>query len=155
METRGGEARPVRVLLLEPNAALRSAIQSILAAERYETQVVDSLEDALNQFDASDHTIALVAWQTMQGLLAEERRPELAEVNRRLRMVVMVPRRWSKLLEATDLPSSVSGLIAKPFEADELIEALSAAFAASTDDAVPDQLVLPRQGPNSRESTAQ
>jgi DNA-binding NtrC family response regulator len=133
METRAVEPSRGRVLLLEPNAALRSAIRTILIAERYEAEVVESLDQALELANAADHTVALAAWQTMQGLLTEDHRIELAEINRRLRVVVMVPRRWARLLAATDLSSAVVGLISKPFEADELIETLSAAFAAPSE----------------------
>jgi DNA-binding NtrC family response regulator len=142
MEIRAVEPSRGRVLLLEPNAALRSAILTILTAERFETEVVESLDQALSLVNEADHIVALAAWQTMQGLLAEDHRAELAEINRRLRVVVMVPRRWSRLLEATDLASAVVGLISKPFEADELIETLSAAFAvpaATEADSIVDQ----------------
>jgi DNA-binding response OmpR family regulator len=128
MPTSPGEQSRGRVVLLEPNAALRSAINTILSAEQYQVQVVDSLEQALD-LDAANPTVALVAWQAMQGLLDDARRSDLADVTRRLRLVVMVPRHWSRLLEATDLGRAVTGLIAKPFEADELIETLRAALA--------------------------
>jgi len=129
METRAIEHRRGRVLLLEPNAALRSAILTILTAEHYQAEVIESLEQGLDLASETANAVALVAWQTMQGLLSEDHRAELADVNGRLRLVVMVPRRWSRLLDATDLSSAVAGLIAKPFEAEELIQKLSAAFA--------------------------
>jgi CheY-like chemotaxis protein len=117
------------VLLLEPNAALRSAIVTIATAERYRVELVETLEQVLQR--ATDHKeiVAVVAWQSMQGLLAEEQRSNLVKLTRRLRLVVMVPRRWARLLEGTDLSRSVTALIAKPFQADELIEILQAAFA--------------------------
>lgn len=116
-----------RVLLLETNAPLRSAITTILAAELFEVQRVDSLDEAL--LAATERSVALVAWQGMAGLLAEEHRDKLAELSRRLCLVVMVPRRWARLLEDTHLPSAVSGMISKPFEADELISAVQGALA--------------------------
>jgi CheY-like chemotaxis protein len=119
-----------RVLLLEPNAALRSAISTILAAEQYEVEIVDSLEQVLGLEAAADRAVALVAWQAMHGLLDDARRAELTDITRRLRLVVMVPRHWWRLLEATDLGRVVTGLIAKPFQADELIEVLNAALAS-------------------------
>ncbi len=117
-----------RVLLLEPNTALRSAVLTLLAAERFEAETVDSLDQALARAPSSDHTVALVAWQSMQGLLAEEQRHQLMEISQRLRLVVMVPRRWARLLDATDLRSCVTALIAKPFQADELIDTLAGAL---------------------------
>ena len=120
-----------RVLVLETNAPLRSAIITLLAAERFDVQRVDSLEAARLVGMAADRTVALVAWQSMDGLLAEQHRLELAELTRRLPLIVMVPRRWARLLEETDLPSAVSAMIAKPFDADELINTVELALTQS------------------------
>jgi DNA-binding response OmpR family regulator len=119
-----------RVLLLEPNVALRSAITTILGAEQYRVDVVDSLEQLLEESAPFDTTVALVAWQGMHGLLAEERRSDLADVTRRVRLVLMVPRPWWRLLEGTDLTRAVTALIAKPFEAEELLATVQTALAA-------------------------
>lgn len=135
MQIRVAERNHYRVLLLEPNVALRSAITTILGAERYEVDVVESLEQLLEESAPFDSTVALVAWQGMQGLLAEERRSDLKDVARRIRLVVMVPRPWWRLLEGTDLTRAVMGLIAKPFEADELLATVQTALAA---DVAPD-----------------
>lgn len=131
MATTTREITPGLVLLLEPNAALRSAILTILAAERYQVKTCESLERVLAEADGSEDTVALVAWQSMNGLLAEEHRHHLAQLTQRVRFVAMVPRRWARLLEATDLAESVAGLVAKPFEAEELIDSLNSAFALS------------------------
>jgi DNA-binding response OmpR family regulator len=45
---------------------------------------------------------------------------------RELRLVVMVPRRWARMLEGTDL--GVTGVIAKPFGADELVNSVRQAL---------------------------
>jgi DNA-binding response OmpR family regulator len=118
-----------RVLLLEPNAALRSAILTILAEEHFEAESVDSFDAVVAGAASTEPSVALVAWQSMGGLLAEENRHQLMELNRRLQLLIMVPRRWARLLDATDLPSAVAGLISKPFEADELIARLEHALA--------------------------
>ena len=117
-----------RVLLLEPNAALRSAVITILAAERYEVERVDTLEHVLNEARGTENNVALVAWQSMQGLLADGRRSDLADLSQSLRLVLMVPRRWWRLLQDTHVPKVVTALIAKPFQADELISTLDRAF---------------------------
>jgi DNA-binding response OmpR family regulator len=122
-----------RILVLEPNHQLRSAVLSLLAAERYAVEVCDSLEQVLAQHDHARPTVALVAWQSMEGLLAEEHRHTLRALTRRVRMVVMVPRRWARLLDSTDLAATVAGLVAKPFEAEELLEKLQAALAIPVD----------------------
>jgi DNA-binding response OmpR family regulator len=136
MPTRDGEQSRGCVLLLEPNAALRSAINTILSAEQYQVRVVDSLEQVLELASAPERSVALVAWQAMQGLLDDARRPELKDITRRLRLVVMVPRHWWRLLEGTDLSRAVAGLIAKPFQADDLLAVLDAALATELSDDV-------------------
>lgn len=130
MPTPNPEPSRGRVVLLEPNAALRSAIVTLLRAEQYEVEVAAAFEHVQNLAKAHRKTVALVAWQSMQGLLAEDRRASLVEVTRHLRLVVMVPRAWARLLENTDLATAVTSLIAKPFEADELLAKLNIAFAA-------------------------
>jgi len=122
-----------RVLLLEPNAPLRTAVQTVLIAEHYEVTTCSSLEQILAQTDGHPATVALVAWQSMEGLLAEEHRHHLVELTQRIRLVLMVPRRWAKLLERTDVADTVAGLVAKPFEADELLLALQRARVTVVD----------------------
>jgi DNA-binding response OmpR family regulator len=122
-----------RVLLVEPNAALRSAIATVLDAEHYAVEPCKSLEQVRSRAADASRVIALIAWQSMDGLLAEERREHLMELTRDLRLVVMIPRRWARLLEPTDLSVAVAGLIPKPFEADELLGTLKRALLPDAD----------------------
>ncbi len=122
-----------RILLLEPNAPLRTAVQTVLSAEHYEVKTCSSLEQILAHADGHAATVALVAWQSMEGLLAEEHRHHLTELTQRIRLVLMVPRRWAKLLERTDVAETVAGLVAKPFEAEELLLALQRALVTVVD----------------------
>lgn len=108
-----------RVLLVEPNAALRSAIVDVLSAEHYRVEACDSLEEVLRSAHGHDSDVALVAWQRMDGLLAEEHKHHLAELTQRLRLVLMVPRGWARVLESADL--GVAALVPKPFNAEELV----------------------------------
>ena len=117
-----------RVLLIEPNAPLRSAVVAVLTAEQYQVQTCGSLEEVLVRSDGDTQTVALIAWQSMQGLLAEEHRHALVELTCRIRLVLMVPRHWARLLEQTDVASTVAGIVAKPFEADELLHVLRRAL---------------------------
>jgi DNA-binding response OmpR family regulator len=126
-----GERTAPRVLLLEPNAALRSAVQAVLAAENYEVQTCSSLEEVL-MHGAGFAAVALVAWQSMEGLLAEEQRHQLMELTGRIRLVLMVPRRWARLLERSEVGTAVAGLVAKPFEADELLHTVQRALNSTT-----------------------
>jgi DNA-binding response OmpR family regulator len=122
-----------RVLVLEPNSALRSAILTVLAAERYLAVPCGSLEQVLAHAAGEVDTVALVAWQNLDGLLSDEHRHDLIEIARRLRLVVMVPRGWARLLETTDVATILAGLVAKPFEAEELLGAIRNALAAAVD----------------------
>jgi DNA-binding response OmpR family regulator len=128
-----GHTNTPRVLLLEPNAPLRNALQAVLSAEHFDVQTCSSLEQVLLHADGHAATVALVAWQSMEGLLAEEHRHNLTELTQRIRLVLMVPRRWAKLLERTDVARTVAGLVAKPFEADELLQALQRALIVAVD----------------------
>jgi DNA-binding response OmpR family regulator len=123
------ESAPIRVLLLEPNTALRNAILTVLASEHYTVERCQSLEELLAMSNHDAQAVALVAWQSMEGLLAEEHRHHLVELTRHIRLVLMVPRRWARLLETTDLTSSIAALVAKPFDADELLNKLRSAVA--------------------------
>jgi DNA-binding response OmpR family regulator len=123
-----------RRLLVEPNPAVRSAIVDVLGIEHYQVDVCASLDDALLRSNGQQlGVIALVAWQSMDGLLTEDRRQHLVELTRRLRLVLMVPRRWSRLLENTELGTAVAGLVPKPFEAEELLGTLQQALLAPVD----------------------
>jgi DNA-binding response OmpR family regulator len=128
-----GEITRPRVLLIEPNAPLRSAVVAVLTAEQYQVQTCSSLGDVMLNIHDGAPTVALVAWQSMEGLLAEEHRRALAGLTRRVRLVVLVPRHWARLLEQTDVPAIVAGIVAKPFEADELLHAVRHALAVPVD----------------------
>ncbi len=129
----GDSTEAPRVLLVEPNAPLRSAVVAVLKAEQYRVQTCGSLQDALVQADGQAPTVALVAWQSMNGLLAEEHRHALEDLTRRVRLVVMVPRHWARLLDQTDVASTVAGIVAKPFAADELLHVLGRALRVPVD----------------------
>jgi DNA-binding response OmpR family regulator len=118
-------------LLLEPNAQLRSAISTVLAADGYRVDACGSLEEVVMSTDGATPTVALVAWQAMEGLLSEQHAHNLTALTQHLRLVLMVPRRWAKLLEATDIYGTVAGMVSKPFEADELLSQLKNVLASS------------------------
>ncbi|MCA1644649.1 MAG: hypothetical protein LC797_03975 [Chloroflexi bacterium] len=121
------------VLLIEPNPTVRSAIVSVLVAERYQVEACDSLQQVLARTDGGAQVVALVAWQSMDGLLTEAHRQHLIELTRRLKVVLMVPRRWARLLERTDLGAAVAGLIHKPVDADELLSTLRRVLPSPVD----------------------
>ena len=106
---------------------------AVLEGAEFEVTLCDTLDQVLLQTSAEHGAVALVAWQAMDGLLADEHRNHLLNLTRRVRLVIMVPRRWSRLLDATDLGDIVAGIVAKPFEADELIGAVRAASRESVD----------------------
>jgi DNA-binding response OmpR family regulator len=136
----GALATPVedsvaQILLVEPNHALRSAIVTVLDAERYAVEACDSLDMVMQRTVPSKQSVALVAWQSMNGLLADDHRAHHDELTQRLRLVLMVPRRWLNLLEQTDLRVAFAGVVAKPFEADELLDTVRYALRRAPADA--------------------
>jgi DNA-binding response OmpR family regulator len=128
-------ALPVaRVFVVEPNAALRAGIVEILEAERYAVRQCGSLDQVVRE-DETDHCdVALVAWQSMNGLLSDEHRQDLAECVRRLHLIVMVPQSWGRMLESEDLGGAV--LLEKPFHAEELLGCVEAMRTRQDDGAV-------------------
>ena len=118
------DARP-RVFLLEPNTGLRRAIIDVLSADDFDVEQCESLDQVLAR-TRGHHNVALVAWQSMEGLLADEHRHHLLELTHRLRLVLMVPRRWQQLLDQSEF--GLAGIIAKPFDADELLASLRQAM---------------------------
>jgi DNA-binding response OmpR family regulator len=125
MPFQGDGTRPC-VLLLEPNATLRRAIFDVLAAEEYDVEACESLEQVIRRGDGDSGKVALVAWQAMDGMLADNRREQLTELTRRVRLVLMVPRRWRRLLDDSEF--GFAGLVSKPFDADELLDGLQQAL---------------------------
>jgi FixJ family two-component response regulator len=111
------------VFLLEPKADLRHALEELLSAQGYLVVACDSLPDVLTRAAATRCDLALIAWQGMQGLLAEEHRHDLAELAERLPMVIMVPRSWFRFLQPPDI--AVRGLLGRPFDAEELLECVA------------------------------
>jgi DNA-binding response OmpR family regulator len=120
------EGTAMSVLLLEPNIALRRAIAEVLVSEQYVVVSCASLGEVLLRADGAPH-IALIAWQSMEGLLADEHRANLSQLTSRVRVVLMVPRRWRRLLDESEY--GFAGLVSKPFDADELLESLRLAIA--------------------------
>jgi DNA-binding response OmpR family regulator len=107
------------VLVVEPNVALRSEIVELLRSEQYEVQVCDSLDQVVRVAADSRCDVALVAWPSMGGLLAEEHRHDLVEYVRRLHLVIMVGPGWAKWLDAEDLGGA--HILEKPFDGNELL----------------------------------
>jgi FixJ family two-component response regulator len=119
------------VFVVEPNVAVREGIVDILASERYEVEVCASLGQVIRAAASHPRSVALVAWQGMDGLLTEEHRHELVEFVRRLHLVIMVPRRWARLLD-TDAVGRAE-LLEKPFDGDGLLASIRRASSSSLD----------------------
>jgi len=90
----------------------------VLTADGYQVQTCDSLPRLMAHAPFAERDLALVAWQSMQGMLADEHRHELARFAARVPIVLIVPRRWLRLLQQTDL--CATALLPKPFDPDEL-----------------------------------
>jgi DNA-binding response OmpR family regulator len=119
----------VRVFVLEPKPDLRRAVEEVLGAEGYTVESCTSLQDLLTRSSLSHCDLALTAWQSMEGLLADEHRHDLVQLASRIPLVIMVPRSWLRALQPLDL--AVRGLLAKPFDAEELLECVSRSIGAA------------------------
>jgi len=116
-------SRFAHVFLLEPKADLRHALEELLSAQGYLVVACDSLPDLLARATATRCDLALIAWQGMQGLLADEHRRDLTQLAERLPMVIMVPRSWFRVLHPPDL--AVRALLGRPFDAEELLDCVA------------------------------
>jgi DNA-binding response OmpR family regulator len=118
-----GRSGVPHVFVVEHNATLGRAILELLSAEGYTVETSESLEDLVARAQTSPCDLALIAWQKLQGLLADGRRHDLVQHATLIPMVVMLPRSWLRVLHPPDLP--VRGLLAKPFDAEELLDCVS------------------------------
>jgi DNA-binding response OmpR family regulator len=110
--------REKRLFLLESNTTVRDAIHYVLCAEGYDIQACDSLPQLIAHAPFADGDFALLAWQSMDGLLSETHRHDMAQLAELLPIVLIVPRRWLRLLTPGDF--SVTALLPKPFDPEEL-----------------------------------
>jgi DNA-binding response OmpR family regulator len=116
------DPRP-RILLLEPSPVLRQSVQEVLVAAGYQVVACESVEELVTSAREGPPQLALAAWLSLEGLMADDRLHDLAVVSRRLRLVPMVPRGWLRVVRPSEL--GVAGVLARPVERDELLALLS------------------------------
>jgi DNA-binding response OmpR family regulator len=112
-----------RILLLEPNPVLHQTLHDLLMAAGYQVVTCDSVEELVSSARAGPPLLALAAWQSLEGLMIDERLHDLAAVSRHLRLVPMVPRGWLSVLRPAEL--GVTAVLARPVEPQELVALLS------------------------------
>lgn len=120
------DQRKTAILLLR-DPTVRKLVVVSLSLEGWSTRTAESLAEARPPIAAGG--VLLADWQRLDGLLAEERRAELRALGRTVALVVLVPAFWRRYLSAEDL--GVAGLLSKPFELAELLQALNRAAAWS------------------------
>jgi DNA-binding response OmpR family regulator len=113
-----------RILLLEPSPALRRSVQDVLVAAGCQVVACESVEELVTSAREGPPQLALAAWLSLEGLMADNRLHDLAAVSRRLRLVPMVPRGWLRVVRPAEL--GVAGVLARPVEREELLALLSA-----------------------------
>ena len=102
----------------------RQAIQDILMAAGYEVVVCQSVEHLVASAHEGPPELALAAWQSLEGLLTDDRLHDVVAVSRRLRLVPMVPPGWLSVMRPAEL--GVAGVLSRPVESDQLLALLSA-----------------------------
>jgi DNA-binding NtrC family response regulator len=116
-------AGPIRrILLVLRDSRLRAALDVLLQGEGFEPVTCAGIASLTTAACGESDEIALVDWTMAEGLLAEEHRPGLRALARRVPMVLIVPCRWASLLSEEDL--GVAALLPKPFDADALLAAV-------------------------------
>ena len=114
-----------RILLVLRDSRLRAALDVLLQGEGFDPVTCAGIASLTTAASGESDDIALVDWTMAEGLLAEEHRPGLRALARRVPMVLMVPCRWASLLSEEDL--GIAALLPKPFDADTLLAAVSRA----------------------------
>jgi DNA-binding response OmpR family regulator len=115
-------AGPIRrILLVVRDPRLRPALDVLLRGEGFEPVACAGIASLATRSSDSDE-IVLLDWTMAEGLLADEHRPGLRALARRVPIVLMVPSRWASLLSEEDL--GIAALLPKPFNADALLAAL-------------------------------
>lgn len=112
------------VHLLLRQQVLARVIDELLCEEGWATRLHTALEELLLAADPDNQDVAVIDWKLMDGLLSDERRQELALLNRRVSVVLLVPNSWRRLARAEDL--GVAAVLPSPFEAQELLAVLGA-----------------------------
>lgn len=116
------------VLLLIRHIGTRNATVRSLQENDWAVHVVSSLVDVLKPpADNEMPSAAILDWSLLNGLLLEARRAELVELSEKIPLVLLVPQNWLRFLSAQQTGSAA--LLPKPFEADELFQAIEAAQA--------------------------
>ena len=111
-----------RILMVLRDSRLRAALDILLRGEGFEPVTCTGIASLTTAASGESDEIALVDWTMAEGLLAEEHRPGLRALGRRVPMVIMVPCRWASLLSEEDL--GIAALLPKPFDADTLLAAV-------------------------------
>ena len=109
------------ILLVVRDARLRAGLDALLRDEGFEPVVCPGIASLATRSGDSDE-IVLLDWTMAGGLLADEQRPGLLALARRVPIVLMVPSRWASLISEEDL--GIAALLPKPFNADALLAAL-------------------------------
>jgi DNA-binding response OmpR family regulator len=124
-----------RIFVVEPHTALRTGIVEIVESENYDVHVCGSLDEVVRAAATDRCDVALVAWQSMNGLLSDEHRGDLTQYVRRLNLIIMIPQSWGRMLDAEDLGGA--SLLEKPFRAEELLSSIAAAMERHADTSAP------------------
>ena len=113
-----------RVLLLEDDLALRGLLDEALAAEGFDVIVFDAFADLHSAAERrAGEVIVADFWGGGQRTLLDQERTEIRELGTLLPVILLTGRSWASETTAAEL--GARALMRKPFDLDELVNAIA------------------------------
>jgi FixJ family two-component response regulator len=111
-----------RVHVLVRAGTLRATLTQTLSAAHYQMEFHSNVHELWTAAVDDGSAVALLDWTLAEGLLNEERRHDLAQLTRRIQLVVLVPDAWLRHLSAEDV--GAAALVAKAAGSEVLLQVL-------------------------------
>jgi DNA-binding response OmpR family regulator len=119
--------RPGRVLLMEDEDTLREVLSEALTGEGYEVETSRTFAELYRAATELRGDLALADfWGPSQRCLTDEDRAQIAQLTRLIPVILMTARGWAGQVTAEQL--GTLALLRKPFELEEMLAAVGAAF---------------------------
>ena len=121
-----------RVLLLEDDVALRGLLEEALSSEGFGVQLCESFQEIRDAAAAQQGDVIVADfWGGSQRTLTDAARAEIGQLTSLLPVILLTGRTWAASTTAAEL--GARALVRKPFDLDELLATVEAAFQERTE----------------------